>query len=116
MNIKIDGKAIFTEYDFHRQIAQLLDFGEYYGNNLDALWDILTTDVERPVNLIWDNSAISRKNLGGEIFQKIVKVLQDVQAWDKKWDGINDLSLNFVNNHQYGADLRIYYLVVMKGI
>lgn len=29
MEIKLDGKAIFTEYDFHRQIAQLLDFGEY---------------------------------------------------------------------------------------
>ncbi|AFZ24157.1 Barstar, RNAse (barnase) inhibitor [Cylindrospermum stagnale PCC 7417] len=88
MEILLDGKAIFTEYDFHRQIAQLLDFGEYYGNNLDALWDVLTTVVERPVNLIWYNSAISHKNLGGETFQKIVKALQSVQASDQKmgWD------------------------------
>ncbi|MCK6885045.1 barstar family protein [Enterobacter roggenkampii] len=26
-----------------------LDFGPYYGRNLDALWDRLSTDVERPV-------------------------------------------------------------------
>ncbi len=84
MEIKLDGKAIFTEYDFHRQVAKSLDFGEYYGNNLDALWDVLTTDIERPIKLIWDNSKISSKNLGIENFQKIVKVLQDVQAWDEK--------------------------------
>ena len=84
MEIKLDGKRIFTESDFHRQISQLLDFGEYYGNNLDALWDVLTTDVERPVNLIWYDSAISRKNLDGETFQKIVQLLQDVQIWDRK--------------------------------
>ncbi|MEH2073690.1 MAG: barstar family protein [Nostoc sp.] len=86
IEIKLAGESIFTEYDFHRQIAQLLDFGEYYGNNLDALWDILTTDVERPVNLIWYNSAISCKNLGEETFQQIVKVLQNVQAWDNQFE------------------------------
>ncbi|EOG8017508.1 barstar family protein [Enterobacter ludwigii] len=26
-----------------------LDFVPYYGRNLDALWDRLSTDVERPV-------------------------------------------------------------------
>ena len=66
----------------------LFHLGEYYGNNLDALWDVLTTDIERPVKLIWYNSAISHKNLGEENFQRIVEVLQDVQTWDQKqgWD------------------------------
>jgi ribonuclease inhibitor len=88
MEVQIDGKAIVTEYDFHSQIAKLLDFEEYYGNNLDALWDFLTTEVERPVNLVWYNSAISSKNLGGENFQRIVKVLQNVQELDQErgWD------------------------------
>ncbi len=84
MEIKLNGKIILTEYDFHNQIAKLLKLEEYYGNNLDALWDVLTTDVERPINLVWYDSAISRKNLGRETFQKIVKILQDVQMSDKE--------------------------------
>ena len=84
MEFKLDGKAIFTEYDFHQKIADLLDFGDCYGNNLDALWDILTTDIERPIKLIWNHSKISCQNLGIETFYRIVKVLQNVQAWDEE--------------------------------
>ena len=76
MKIKLSGKLILTEYDFHNQIAKLLKLEEYYveeyyGNNLDALWDVLTTEVERPINLVWYDSAISLKNLGRETFQKL---------------------------------------------
>ncbi|HLP87055.1 MAG TPA: barstar family protein [Nostocaceae cyanobacterium] len=81
----LDGKTIFTEFDFHRQIAKLFTFAGYYGNNLDALWDMLTTDVELPVTLIWDNSAISRQNLGEERFAKIIKVFEDMQKWDAEF-------------------------------
>ncbi len=84
MEIKLNGKIILTEYYFHNQIAKLLKLEEYYGNNLDALWDVLTIDVERPINLVWYNSTISRKNLSRETFKRIVKVLQDVQMWDKE--------------------------------
>ncbi|GAX45868.1 Barstar [Tolypothrix sp. NIES-4075] len=58
MKVEIKGNKIFTINDFHRQIAKLLDLEPYYGNNFNALWDSLTTDVERPVSLIWLDSAI----------------------------------------------------------
>lgn len=40
--VYIDGRLIQTELDFHRTISSALDFGPYYGNNLDALWDLLS--------------------------------------------------------------------------
>ena len=35
----------------HGEIAKKLSFPEYYGNNLDALWDMLTTCDEITVTL-----------------------------------------------------------------
>lgn len=35
-----------------RGIGQALDFPDYYGANLDALWDCLA-DLDRPTALVW---------------------------------------------------------------
>lgn len=77
--VEIDGENIRTERDFHDQIAKKLEFGPYYGCNLDALWDRLSTDVERPLRLIWCKSEASRDALG-ERFGGIVEVLRRVAA------------------------------------
>lgn len=39
MLVEIDGRLINTAKDFHRTMAAKLDFGLYYGHNLDALWE-----------------------------------------------------------------------------
>ena len=41
-HIEIDGSNIFTSPDLHKALAEALSFPEYYGNNLDALYDCLT--------------------------------------------------------------------------
>ena len=43
MNITIDCSAIHTRQDLHRIFAEALDFPGWYGNNLDALHDCLTS-------------------------------------------------------------------------
>jgi len=87
MILEIDGRQIKEEADFHRILAKELDLGPYYGRNLDALWDRLSTDVERPVTLIWHHSAESKANLG-DVFDKIVRVLARTQQQDESfgWD------------------------------
>ena len=40
--IIIDGSAIFTSPDLHEALAAALSFPDYYGKNLDALYDCLT--------------------------------------------------------------------------
>ena len=86
MQAELDGNRISTMDDFHRQIADSLDFGPYYGRNLNALWDMLSTDVERPAHLIWRHSAASREKMGQEAFNMIVEVLQSAQDDDVKKD------------------------------
>lgn len=75
MRVTIDGSRIRTVSDFHDALAVPLDFGPYYGRNLNALWDRLSTDVERPVEIVWKDSAVSREQLGAEVFERIVRVL-----------------------------------------
>ncbi|MFC0550616.1 barstar family protein [Planotetraspora thailandica] len=86
MRVVVDGRQVRSEADFHRLLAVPLDFGPYYGHNLDALWDRLSTDVERPVELVWTHWEESRANLGTEVFDKICSILTRVQAQDAEWN------------------------------
>ena len=43
MNVTIDCSLIHTREDLHRVFAEALSFPEYYGKNLDALHDCLTS-------------------------------------------------------------------------
>ncbi len=81
MDLHIEGKEIEREYDFHKQLARALNVEIYYGHNLDALWDLLSASVERPVNIIWDSSEISKQRLRGD-FEKIIEILERVKQRD----------------------------------
>lgn len=61
-NVIIEGDEVDSERDFHRVIANALDFGEYYGNNTDALWDMLSSGMACGVCINWKKSSVSRKN------------------------------------------------------
>jgi ribonuclease inhibitor len=39
--------------ELHEQISLALGFPDYYGYNLDALYDCLSSDVELPIKFIW---------------------------------------------------------------
>lgn len=71
--ITIDGNEINSEHDFHFILSSLLDFGPYYGNNTDALWDMLSSGMGAGVILHWKNSNISRQKLGA-VFDIIIYV------------------------------------------
>lgn len=83
--IILDGTKIQTEQDFHKLLSGLLNFGSYYGNNLDALWDRLSTDVERPIQIIWLNSELSRKSLG-EVFDKIINIFERIKQQNLRFN------------------------------
>ncbi|WP_051940581.1 barstar family protein [Stenoxybacter acetivorans] len=81
MRIILEGNQIKTERDFHNQISKLLDFGEYYGNNLNALWDRLTTE-QKPIFVVWKEHLLSKQNLGEECFKNIVDLFEAVKQDD----------------------------------
>ncbi|WP_038171602.1 barstar family protein [Verrucomicrobium sp. BvORR106] len=92
MRITIDGNTIGSEADFHDALAKILDLGDFYGRNLNALWDRLTADVDRPLEIVWINASESKKNLG-DIQDKIAELFRDVEAHDR--------GLNFSERFQF---------------
>lgn len=91
----LNGENIHSESDFHKEIASLLGFSQYYGENLDSLWDCLSYDIERPVMIVWKNSDYSKKYLG-DTFNHIIKVFELVREKDVK-SGLAEC-FNFVLN------------------
>ncbi|WP_414675258.1 barstar family protein [Luteibacter sp.] len=81
MNVVLDGSKITSSDDFYRQLAAGLDLHSY-GRNLDALWDLLSASVERPLSISWVDSERSRDVLREE-FQAIVAVLDRVVEFDR---------------------------------
>ncbi len=76
--IKLPGKSISSLDEFYGEIAKILRFPEHFGRNLDALWDVLTTDIKGPVELAWEDSELSKKSMGKD-FEKVVALLRDVE-------------------------------------
>ena len=54
--IILDGGKMTDKAAAHEHIADMMGFPEWDGNNLDALWDLLSEGVEREIELI--NSAV----------------------------------------------------------
>lgn len=75
--VKLAGKSIRSLDEFYDEIAKKLRFPDYFGRNLDALWDVLTTDVKGPVELAWEDSEVSKKSMGKN-FEKVAALLRDV--------------------------------------
>lgn len=73
----LDGRRIDSEAAFYDEIARQLGFPVYFGRNLDALWDVLTVDVEGPVDIIWNDSDESRRTMGTR-YEKIIMLLDRV--------------------------------------
>ena len=76
--VRLKGKAIQSLDEFYSEIARKLHFPDYFGRNLDALWDVLTTDVKGPVELVWEDSEASNKSMGKD-FEKVAALLKEVE-------------------------------------
>lgn len=71
----VDGWTGGSESDFHVGIAAALAFPDYYGGNLDALWDCLT-DLAEPTVLLWDGWG-PLAHAEPDRFPRILRVLHD---------------------------------------
>jgi ribonuclease inhibitor len=76
--VKLAGKSIRSLEEFYGEIARKLRFPDYFGRNLDALWDVLTTDIKGPVELAWEDSGASQKAMGKD-FEKVAALLRDME-------------------------------------
>lgn len=58
--IILDTAHVVDEASFFREFALQASLPDYFGRNLDALFDFLTTDLPGPVEIVWKKPAIMR--------------------------------------------------------
>ena len=85
MDVIIDGAMIDSAQKFHDFVADVFDL-PYYGANSDALWDVLTRSIERPVHVKWVNARLSRKGMGAKEFDLLSGSLREAAERDKQFN------------------------------
>ena len=74
----LDGKTIGSIDDLYDQLSARLSLPEHFGRNLDALWDVLSTDVQGSFEIVWKHTGDSKKLMGSD-FSRAIKLLKDLQ-------------------------------------
>jgi ribonuclease inhibitor len=74
----INGEHFVNTQEFHKYIKEKLELPDYYGGNLDALWDCLTGWIDMPLLIVWENFEKSKEYLGDEV-HKIVQVFREAE-------------------------------------
>lgn len=74
--IFIDFTEIGDYEDFYAQLKSKLDLPEYFGDNLDALYDSITGHVELPLHLEFVNMSVDQL----ETFEDLLTTLEDADG------------------------------------
>lgn len=84
-NIVIDFSKCKYPLDLHSEIREKLELPEWYGNNLDALWDMLTGFIETPINItmIFKPETKSAENLKENVL-KIIETFEEASEEDEE--------------------------------
>lgn len=75
----LEGKRFAVPDDFHDAISKALGFPDYYGRNLDALWDCLTGGIDVPMTIVWKDFAASKAMLG-DYAERIATLLREASV------------------------------------
>lgn len=93
--IEFDWKDITTRDNAHSYIKEKLDLPRYYGKNLDALWDVLSTYGEK-IEISFINTEFLLEHLGG-YGKSIIKVFEDAERENK------NIKLEIITNKKGGC-------------
>ena len=75
MEIYIDFLAIGDYEDFYAQLKEKLPLPEHFGDNLDALFDVITGELEMPLHLEFVNMSVEQL----EIFEDLLTTLENAE-------------------------------------
>ena len=73
--ITMDCRGCVPRSNLHRVFADALAFPDYYGNNLNALYDCLSERTGKPVNLVLLSAGAGET---ADALRKIVHVVEDL--------------------------------------
>ena len=75
MEVYIDFLEIGDYEDFYAQLKEKLTLPEHFGDNLDALFDVITGELEMPLHLEFVNMRVGQL----EIFEDLLTTLEDAE-------------------------------------
>lgn len=73
--VYINGKDFDTPKEVHEFLAEELNFPDYYGNNLSALYDVLT-ELSDDTRIILDLSDVEEESMI-EMLERMAEVMTD---------------------------------------
>ena len=82
MRVIIDGREMKDKQTLHAYLKEQCNFPDYYGNNLDALYDVLT-DRPEPLEIQLDHAGELKEILCG-YGEAFIETLQDAAAENKR--------------------------------
>lgn len=81
--VTIDFTRCKSLLDLHNELAQKLDFPDFYGQNLDALWDCLTGFIYWPQKICFKGIKLLPKDLQHQAL-RIYKIF--CEAEEEGWE------------------------------
>ena len=87
MRVELDCRKMTDRKAAHAYLKQALALPDYYGNNLDALWDILTA-WGNPLTIVIENCGESLAQLGSH-GETVMQLFQEAEEEN------NNLSVDF---------------------
>ena len=73
--ILIDFSNIGDDEDFYTELKSKLELPEYFGDNLDALSDVISGSLELPLHIEFVNMSVDQL----ETFEDLLTTLEDVE-------------------------------------
>ncbi len=86
--------GIKSYWELHEYLKEVFQLPEYYGHNMDALWDCLIYSFEFPTTIVLSNLSKISKALNEEV-QIMLELFRDLETKDKKVTVIIDTESQF---------------------
>lgn len=81
--IYIDFTDIGDYEDFYSQLKEKIQLPEHFGDNLDALSDVITGELKMPLHLEFVNMSVDQL----ELFEDLLVTLEDLEEEDDESEG-----------------------------
>ena len=85
MEIYIDFSDIGDYEDFYTQLKSKIELPDYFGDNLDALYDVLTGELEMPLHIEFVNMSVDQL----ETFEDLLATMEDAE------DNLEDFTFSY---------------------
>lgn len=75
---RLNGRDIQSLSDLYDRLDVGLALPPHFGRNLDALWDVLSTDIEGPFEIIWNHAEESKKLMGRD-YSRVISLFEKLE-------------------------------------